>query len=115
MENMQEFAADWVAAWNTHDMDRILSHYADDVVLYSPRVKAYMADATGMVRGKQALRDYFARGLSRTPGLHFMLEEAYRGIDSVVLRYKTKEGRKTCELMVFDAKGLVREVRAHDA
>ena len=24
------FAREWVAAWNAHDLGRILSHYADD-------------------------------------------------------------------------------------
>ena len=25
-----EFAAEWIEAWNAHDLDRILSHYTDD-------------------------------------------------------------------------------------
>jgi ketosteroid isomerase-like protein len=115
MENPNDFAADWIAAWNAHDIDRILSHYAQDTALYSPRVAAYMAQSNGMVRGKPALRDYFARGLSRTPDLRFELEDVYAGIGSVVVRYRARNGRRTAELMVFDADGLVREVRAHDA
>jgi ketosteroid isomerase-like protein len=34
----ERFAADWIAAWNSHDLDVILSHYADDVVFHSPRI-----------------------------------------------------------------------------
>ena len=34
------FARDWVAAWNSHDLDRILSHYAEDVEFRSPFVVA---------------------------------------------------------------------------
>jgi ketosteroid isomerase-like protein len=30
------FAEDWIAAWNAHDLDRVLSHYADDIVFLSP-------------------------------------------------------------------------------
>ncbi|MGH3529462.1 MAG: nuclear transport factor 2 family protein, partial [Pseudonocardiaceae bacterium] len=30
------FADDWVEAWNSHDLDRILSHFTDDVVFTSP-------------------------------------------------------------------------------
>lgn len=26
------FARDWIASWNAHDMQRILSHYMDDFV-----------------------------------------------------------------------------------
>jgi hypothetical protein len=30
------FAAEWIAAWNAHDLDRILSHYAADAVVRTP-------------------------------------------------------------------------------
>jgi ketosteroid isomerase-like protein len=32
----REFAQDWVGAWSSHDMERILDHYDDDVLLISP-------------------------------------------------------------------------------
>ena len=32
------FAREWVAAWNDHDLDAVLSHYADGVVFHSPRI-----------------------------------------------------------------------------
>ena len=25
------FAANWIAAWNAHDLERILEHYTEDV------------------------------------------------------------------------------------
>ena len=30
------FAADWLAAWNAHDLDAIIEHYDEDVVFSSP-------------------------------------------------------------------------------
>ena len=30
------FATEWIAAWNSHDLEAILSHYAPQVVLTSP-------------------------------------------------------------------------------
>ena len=35
-EIARQFAREWVDAWNAHDLERILSHYAPDVVLRSP-------------------------------------------------------------------------------
>ncbi len=29
------FAIEWEAAWNAHDLNRILAHYAEDVVFRS--------------------------------------------------------------------------------
>ena len=52
---------EWIEAWNAHDIDRILSHYRDDVRFVSPL--AVRAGARhGAVRGRRALRDYFERG-----------------------------------------------------
>ncbi|TYQ30943.1 nuclear transport factor 2 family protein [Pseudanabaena sp. UWO310] len=30
------FAEDWMRTWNSHDLDAILSHYSEDIVLISP-------------------------------------------------------------------------------
>jgi ketosteroid isomerase-like protein len=32
----ERFAKEWVAAWNAHDLDRVLSHYEDDFEMPSP-------------------------------------------------------------------------------
>ena len=32
----KEFGREWVVAWNAHDLERIVAHYANDVVLTSP-------------------------------------------------------------------------------
>jgi ketosteroid isomerase-like protein len=33
-----QLALDWIEGWNRHDLDAILSHYADDVEFTSPFV-----------------------------------------------------------------------------
>ena len=30
------FAGEWIAAWNAHDLGRILSHYTEDFEMSSP-------------------------------------------------------------------------------
>ena len=37
-DKAQAFAREWVKAWNDHDLEAILSHYAEDVVFHSPVV-----------------------------------------------------------------------------
>ena len=83
----QEFAADWYAAWNAHDLERILSHYANDVEMASPLVSALTGEADGRIVGKEALRAYFAAGLEKYPELHFEPLELFVGVSSLVLRY----------------------------
>jgi len=111
--NAKELAQEWVAAWNAHDLDRIVSHYAENVVLSSPVVVKVTGEATGMVSGKEALRGYFARGLELFPNLQFKLIDAMQGLGSVVLYYENQRGTRTGEFMEFDAAGKVVRVVAN--
>jgi ketosteroid isomerase-like protein len=65
-----EFAQDWIDAWNSHDLERILTHYDDQVLLVSP-IALKLLNGDGTVRGKAALREYFLRGLEAFPDLRF--------------------------------------------
>jgi len=35
-EQAHQFAREWVAAWNAHDLDRIMYHYEEEVELIFP-------------------------------------------------------------------------------
>jgi len=96
-----EFAREWVAAWNSRDLDAILSHYDENVVLTSPAAAKILGDPSGTVRGNAALRNYFQRGLEAYPNLHFELLDVMIGLSSVVLCYKNQKGTKTAEFMEF--------------
>ena len=107
------FAREWIAAWNSHDLDSILSHYADDVVLTSPVAAKLLNDPLGTVRGKAALRSYFQRGLEAFPNLHFELLDVMCGLSSVLLVYLNQRGTKSAEFMELDGKGKVVRVVAN--
>jgi hypothetical protein len=111
--NVQQFAADWIAAWNDHDLDRILSHYAPNVVLVSPVVLKVTGDPSATVNGKDALRSYFQKGLALFPGLRFTLLETLQGFSSAVLYYENQRGTHTAEFMEFDIEGKVIRVVAN--
>ena len=112
-EKAQQFAHDWIAAWNAHDLEAILSHYADHVVLTSPVAAKLLNLPGGEVNGKQALRDYFTRGLNAFPSLKFELLDVLGGISSVVLYYINHKGTKTAEFMEFNEKEMVMRVVAN--
>ena len=107
----QQFANEWIAAWNSHDLDAILSHYDENVVLTSPVAARLLNDPSGTVRGKAALRAYFRRGLEAYADLRFELLDVMSGLSSVVLCYKNQKGTKTAEFMEFgDRRKVVRVV-----
>jgi predicted ester cyclase len=104
---------DWVAAWNAHDLDAIMSHYADVVELTSPVAAQLLARPDGKVAGKVALRAYFQRGLEAYPELQFRLEDVLWGLHSVVLYYTNQKGMRTAEFMELSARGKVVRVVAN--
>jgi len=97
----KEFARQWIRAWNSHDLDAILSHYDVGVVLISPVAAKILDDPSGTVEGNAALRTYFKRGLELYPKLHFDLLDVMCGLSSIVVCYKNQRGTRTAEFMEF--------------
>jgi predicted ester cyclase len=108
-----KLAEHWVAAWNAHDLELILTHYEDDVELTSPVAVQLLGTADGKVAGKANLRAYFQRGLAAYPELHFKLEDVLWGVNSVVLCYLNQKGTRTAEFMELSATGKVVRVVAN--
>jgi hypothetical protein len=108
------FAHDWITAWNTHDLDRIMAHYAEELDFSSPVIQQRGISAEGIIRTKPLLRDYFARGLKSYPNLTFILEYVLVGVNSVVLHYhRSIDSLVASEYMELDGDGHVHRVRAH--
>jgi len=114
-QQAKDLAAHWIAAWNSRDLERILEHYEDEVVLTSPVAARLLSDPSGMVRGKAALRSYFGRGLEFYPQLKFELLDVMFGLHSVVLYYRNQNGTKTGEYMEIAESGKVSRVVANYA
>lgn len=112
-EEAWDLADHWVAAWNAHDLDLIMSHYEDAVELTSPVAAQLLGTPDGRVAGKAALRQYFQRGLEAYPELHFYLEDALLGVNSVVLCYTNQKGTRTAEFMELSVSGKVARVVAN--
>lgn len=106
-------AIHWIAAWNAHDLDLIMSHYEDSVELTSPAAAQLLGTPDGKVRGKSNLRAYFQRGLEAYPELTFHLENVLAGVNSVVLYYANQKRTHTAEFMELSASGKVARVIAH--
>jgi predicted ester cyclase len=106
-------ANDWVAAWNAHDLDSIMTHYDHAIELTSPAAAQLLGTSDGKVVGKANLRAYFQRGLQAYPELHFHIEDVLWGVNSVVLYYTNQKGTCTAEFMELSAAGKVARVVAN--
>lgn len=106
------FAADWIDAWNTHDLDRVLSHYTDDFDMSSPVIIKVAGEPSGTLRGKEAVGSYWAKALQLIPDLHFELISTLVGVNSITLYYKSARGL-SAEVFHFNQDGKVTRAYAH--
>jgi ketosteroid isomerase-like protein len=97
-----EFARDWLAAWNSHDLDAVLVHFADAVTFTSPVAARILAGSDGVIRGKAALRAYWSEGVRLIPDLQFELVDLYVGIDTLTINYRNQNGGLVNEVLRFN-------------
>ena len=109
----QAVAQEWIEAFNAHDLERILSHYADSVELKSLLVTKLRGDPAGTVRGKPALRSYFAKGLAAMPDLKFELLDVFAGGSSVAVYLRSSVRGLQLEVMELDTDGRIARVLVH--
>jgi ketosteroid isomerase-like protein len=109
------FAADWISSWNAHDLERVLSHYADDFEMSSPMIIQIAGEPSGTFQGKAAVRAYWSAALELIPDLHFELISVLVGVRSITLYYKGARDRLAAEVFHFGSDGKVTSAFAHYA
>jgi hypothetical protein len=75
---MRALAEQWIQAWNSRDLDRIMDHYAEDVEFEANTVIRRWQKADGKLRGVTELRNHFRLGLDLVPNLRFEMEDVSR-------------------------------------
>jgi hypothetical protein len=108
-----KFANDWIKSWNSHDLDRVMSHYDDDVEYFSAFVAKLTGDESGRQCGKENVRNYLKKGLEAYPDLHFELENVFVGITSITLQYRSVNNPLAAEVFELNKKGLATRVQCH--
>lgn len=111
----EQFASEWIDSWNSHDLDRILSHYSDQFEMSSPVIIQIAGEPSGTLKGKVAVGAYWAKALQLIPDLRFELLSTLIGVNSVTLYYKGARGRLAAEVFHFDTDRKVSRAYAHYA
>ena len=104
---------DWIAAWNSHDLERVLALYAEDSEMTSDKIQALGLDGSGTLRGKAMLRKYWTRAFELLPNLHFDLIDVYVSPDSIVVFYQNERGARICEYLRLDEAGKIKQGSAN--
>lgn len=86
------FAQDWIEAWNRHDLDAVLDLFTRDFEFRSPYIIELAGEASGCLRGHEAIRRYWETGIARIPDLHFRLIDVLAGVSSLTIYYAGHRG-----------------------
>ena len=98
---------EWIAAWNSRDLERVLTLYSEDSEMTSDKIQALGFDSSGTLIGKAKIRIYWAKALTLLPDLHFTLIDLFISPDSLVVFYANERGVKICEYLRLDAAGKI--------
>jgi len=109
----RQFAAEWINAWNNHDVEAILKHYADVLEFSSPLVVTRLGRPDGTIRKRTELREYFSQSLGPDSRLRFELIDVLAGVSSVTLIYRNHRQQIVAETMGLDDAGRANRVMVH--
>lgn len=89
MSNEQNLtiARKWFDAFNTHNLEALLSLYHEEARHYSPKLKIRQPETNGYVTGKPALRLWWQDAFDRLPTLHYRYTTLTANDDRVFTEY----------------------------
>jgi len=112
-QQANEFAKQWIDAWNNHDLGQIMELYSEEVEFYSPMIIQLGVNGEGRIQDKTLLSQYFGTGLNAYPELKFTLHNVFCGIDSLVVQYESVSAKLAAEVMQLDAGLQINYVQCH--
>ncbi|HEY0741680.1 MAG TPA: nuclear transport factor 2 family protein [Chryseosolibacter sp.] len=86
-DQLNSIANQWFDAFNRKDIDALLNLYHDNAEHYSPKLKVRQPETNGLIRGKDAMRDWWLDAFHRLPTLHYRVVRLTPFEDRVFLEY----------------------------
>lgn len=86
-QNNKQIATKWFEAFNEHDLEKLLSLYDDNAHHFSPKLKIRMPETQGLIKGKQALREWWKDAFDRLPSLKYEVVKLTSDEEQVFMEY----------------------------
>ena len=86
-EQNKNIAHQWFAAFNAHDLEKLLLLYDDNAEHYSPKLKVRQPATQGLIKGKAALRDWWQDAFDRLPTLKYDVKKLTADNEQVFMEY----------------------------
>ena len=113
-EALVAFATEWLAAWNAHDLERILELYEPEFEFSSPVLARRIPESGGRLRGSAAARAYWSAAFGSGVSLRFEHIATLVGVGSLVVHYRGLRGKLCAEFFEFGPSGKVSRSHAHE-
>ncbi len=105
-ENLDSIAFKWFAAFNEHNLEKLLSLYDEKAQHYSPKLKIRNPETNGLISGKIALREWWKDAFDRLPTLHYevksLTSNEYRVFMEYIRKVAGEEDMMVAELLVIE-------------
>jgi len=69
--DLNRIATVWFAAFNDQHLENLLSLYHDQAEHFSPKLKTHHPETKGLIKGKDALRQWWQDAFERLPSLQY--------------------------------------------
>lgn len=83
----KDIATKWFAAFNEHNLENLLNLYSDTAEHFSPKLKIRQPETNGLIKGKQALRDWWQDAFDRLPTLNYEVKKLTSDDEQVFMEY----------------------------
>lgn len=83
----RRIAERWLEAFNAHDVDALVSLYAEDATHTSPKIRALHPETGGKLIGRAALAAWWRDSNARLPGLRYELTAITASPERVFIEY----------------------------
>ncbi len=83
----ETIAKSWFEAFNTKDLEKLLSLYHSDAKHFSPKLKIRKPETNGLVIGQAALRAWWKDAFERLPTLHYTITSLTANNKRVFMEY----------------------------
>ncbi len=77
----------WFDAFNTHNLEKLLSLYDDDAEHFSPKLKIQHPETNGFIKGKNELEKWWQEAFERLPTLHYKVTSLTANEHRVFMEY----------------------------
>ena len=110
-EELVHIAHRWIEAFNTKQLENLLSLYHTQAEHYSPKLKLRLPETNGLIKGKSALRVWWTDAFTRLPQLHYELLQLTADGEQVLMEYirhvPGEEDLRVGEVLVIKNKKIV--------